>query len=261
MAKIDLVIPSLGNKFSDLRDVLPGDAYNFSWERDLSQVNFLVIHHTSTPDTQTPKEIAQSHINNNGWAGIGYHFLIDKQGLVYYVGDISTARANVANLNEQVVGIGLIGNFSTQAPSDEQLESTHKLCEFFLNYPALPNLTSWDCVKGHKELPNQTTNCPGESWDLWKTQIVEGVNVEIPSTILQSQVDSLQTSLASVNQQAISLQDVLQQRDQEITNLKQQLKNSASQSVDDISKVDTTLTIIGALINLYKFVFPPGKES
>src|SRR3989338_4313740 len=113
MAKTDLTIPSLGDKFIDLRDGIPGDSYTWSWERDLSQVNFLAIHQTSGLDTQTPQEIANQQINNNGWGGIGYHFLIAKDGTVYYVGDISTARANVANLNEQVLGICLIGNFTS----------------------------------------------------------------------------------------------------------------------------------------------------
>lgn len=67
---------------------------------------------------------------------------------------------------------------------------------------------------------------------------------------LPSQIENLQTTLASLNQRVIILQEALQERDQEISELKmkQATKNS-----------DTTLTIIGALVNLYKFVFPPGK--
>lgn len=271
MAKTDLTIPSLGEKFVDLRGILPGDAYNWSWERNLSQVGFLAIHHTGTPDNQTPEDIAQNHINKNGWGGIGYHFLIDPNGLVYYVGDISTARANVANLNEQVIGIGLIGNFISEVlPTSEQLDSAHKLCEYLLNYQDLPNLTSWDNVLGHKELPAQTTICPGDNWKSWKTQILQGIKKDTQSDeeqtgLLKSQVDSLQTSLASVNQQAISLQEALQERDQQIAQLKQQLKSSSSDTLThrytDTPEVDTTLTITDALINLYKSVFLPRRES
>lgn len=269
MAKIDLAIPSLVDTFIDLRDSLPGDSYNWSWERDLSQVNFLAIHSTGGLDTQTPQDIALDHINRNGWGGIGYHFLIDKEGLVYYVGDISTARANVANLNEQVLGIGIIGNFTNGlVPTTEQLDSAHKLCEFFISYSALPNITSWDKVRGHKELPNQSTNCPGETFQNWRIQIVEGV-LEFQDQIvrLQSQVDSLQASLASVNQQAISLQEVLQEREQQISELKKAVSDTPIYRNTDIPasrgepKVDTTLTIVGAFVNLYKLVFPPGKVN
>lgn len=254
MAKTDLDIPSLGNKFIDLRDQLPGDAYNFSWVRPLSQVNFLAIHHTAGPDTQTPQEIANYHISSNGWGGIGYHFLISSDGVVFYVGDISTARANVANLNEQVLGICLVGNFTEgRVPTNEQLDSAHKLCEFFIKFEDLSNVTSWDKVRGHKELPNQSTPCPGDDWNTWRIQIVEGVQLKDEtdnrSEMLRSQVDSLQASLTSVNQQVIFLQEAVQEREQEIARLKQGFK------------IDTTLTLTGALINLYKFVFPPGKES
>lgn len=272
MAKTDLFIPSLGDVFIDLRDSLSGDAYNWSWERPLAQVNYLAIHSTNGPDTQTPQEIADNHININGWEGIGYHFLIDKEGVVYYVGDISTARANVANLNGQVIGIGLIGNFvQGMLPTREQLDNAHKLCEFLLNYPNLPSVRSWDKLRGHKELPNQATNCPGDDWDQWRIQIVEGLPLlqepAVPQNLtdentqlLQSQVDSLQTSLASVNQRVISLQEALQQRDQQISELKKSASESPIYRHTDIPKTDTTLTIVGALINLYKFVFPPGKE-
>lgn len=265
MAKTDLTIPFLGEQFIDLRQILPGDAYNWSWERPLAQVNYLAIHSTNGPDTQTPQDIARVHININGWAGIGYHFLIDKAGLVYYVGDISTARANVANLNEQVIGIGLIGNFvSGVLPSKQQLDSAHKLCEFLLNYPNLPSVRSWDKLRGHKELPNQTTNCPGDNWDSWRIQIVEGIPQEevTPSPkmdFLQDQVDNLQVSLATLNQQVISLQEVIQEKDQQIKMLKE--SDTPIHRYTDTLKTDSTLTIVGALINLYKFVFPPGEES
>lgn len=333
MAKIDLTIPSLGNKFVDYRDPVPGDSYNWSWVRPLSQVNYLAIHHTAGPDTQTPEQIANYHINNNGWGGIGYHFLIAKDGTVFYVGDISTARANVANLNEQVLGICLIGNFTQgRAPSNEQLDSAHKLCEFFINnYPPLTNVNSWDKVRGHKELPGQSTACPGDDWSTLRIQIVEGVRpspeptpaivftpptsdrgaqiTELYRTVLgrdpdmgglqtytnspmsideilkamvnsqehknlisnakevpnlKSQVNNLQVSLASVNQQLITLQETLAEREQEIN----QLKSSSPPPVVTIPtepqpqpQPDTTLTLVGALINLYQFLFPPRKVS
>ncbi len=264
MAKTDFLIPQLGDKFIDLRGSLPGDSFNWNWERDLSLVEYLAIHESSGPDTQTPREIAQFHISTNGWGGIGYHFLIAKDGTVYYVGDISTARANVANLNEAVIGICLIGNFvEGQVPTPEQLDSSHKLCVFLLSYQQLPNVNSWASVRGHKELPNQATDCPGDNWSSWRLSIVEGTNKEseiIPPLLgifdLESQIKSLQTSLASVNQRAIFLQEALQEREQEIRDLK-----SGNKINQPAAKFDQTLTIPQALVKLYQTILPPGKES
>lgn len=328
MAKTDLTIPVLGNKFVDYRDPIPGDSYNWSWVRPLSQVNYLAIHHTAGPDTQTPEQIANYHINNNRWGGIGYHFLIAKNGTVYYVGDISTARANVANLNEQVLGICLIGNFTAgRVPSNEQLDSAHKLCDFFINnYPDLSNVNSWDKVRGHKELPGQSTTCPGDNWPSWRIQIVEGVSLgpEVPpppagpvsnrgaqvselyrlvlgrdpdmgglqtytngpmsidqimhsmvestehqdlirlakdAPILKSQVDGLQTSLASVNQQLISLKVTISEQEAEISRLKSLQPSQPVQPIQPPEAPDNTLTLVGALINLYKFILQPRKDS
>lgn len=322
MAKTDLQIPSLGDKFIDLRDSIPGDSYNWSWVRDLAQVNYLAVHHTGASDTQTPQDLANYHIQNNKWGGIGYHFVIAKDGTVYYVGDISTARANVANLNEQVIGICLVGNFtSNRVPTSEQLDSAHKLCNFFINeYPNLPTVTSWDKVRGHKELPNQSTACPGDDWPAWRIQIVEGVssrpetflhlnsdrknkiaqiyrtvlgreadlgglenyvksrlsieeilqsmvnsqehqnliNMAKKASDLETQVGSLQTSLASVNQQLILLREALQEREQELNKLKA-ISSSPAEN-NSKPKIDQTLTIIQTLVNLYKFLLPPRKE-
>lgn len=250
MAKIDLNISGL----IDLRDTLPGDAYDWSWVREFSLVNYLAIHQSGGLDTQTPVDLANYHIQNNGWGGIGYHFIIDQDGIVYYVGDISTARANVADLNEAVIGICLIGNFSGNIePTTEQLAGAHKLCEFLINYPGLVNIKSWDKIVGHKELPNQQTDCPGDNWDKWKAKLVmqsgrivfnvkpeEGKDEKIQYQ--KTQIDSLQLSLATVNSQLISYRESMQK-----------------EKVKEIPQGDQTLTMTDALVNLYKFIFPPGK--
>lgn len=63
---------------------------------------------------------------------------------------------------------------------------------------------------------------------------------------LESQIQNLQTTLASLNQQIIVLQEALQERDQKIKEL------------EKAEQADHTLTIVGLLINLYKFLLP-GK--
>lgn len=257
MAKTDLNITSLGSKFVDLRDTIPGDSYNWSWARLLSEVTFLAIHHTGGSDDQTPQEIATYHISNNGWGGIGYHFLIDKAGYVYYVGDISTARANVANLNEQVIGVCFIGNFvGDTEPTNQQLDSAHKLCDFLITQcPDLVNIKTWDTVKGHKELPDQSTSCPGDNWSFWKVKLISGNIVPNQTGRIvfnanpdpKKQIENLQLSLATVNTKLISCQESLQQAQ------KVQVK-------EVVSERDQTLTLIDALVNLYKFILP-GKSN
>jgi hypothetical protein len=149
-------------KWNDYRKGIWGDSFNWSWIRPWNQIKYLVIHHSVTKHEATPDDIALLH-KARGWGGIGYHFVITKDGVVHYVGDISTARANVLNKNEQVIGIMLVGDFTKHLPTDAQIESAHDLCKFFLTEtPSIPTLNSWDQVVGHKDLG--ATACPGSSW-------------------------------------------------------------------------------------------------
>lgn len=162
MSDTPLSIPELGDSFVDYRQPIWGNSYTWSWERPVTQVQYLVVHHTVTSSDATPDDVALLH-KARGWGGIGYHFLVTKDGKVWYVGDVGTARAHVANMNEKVIGISLIGDFTKELPSDAQITSTHKLCKYLIETATIPNITSWENVVGHKEL--SATACPGSSWD------------------------------------------------------------------------------------------------
>lgn len=64
---------------------------------------------------------------------------------------------------------------------------------------------------------------------------------------VNDQIENFQTTLASLNQKVISLQESVQEKDTEIMSLKEN------------TKTDQTLTIVGALIKLYQYIFLPGK--
>lgn len=86
-------------------------------------------------------------------------------------------------------------------------------------------------------------------------------NPSIPSVDLESQIENLQTTLASLNQQVIILQETLQEKDQEIAELEMKLFQCSPAIPEQEFHTDNTLTLAGALIKLYKFVFQPGKDS
>jgi hypothetical protein len=174
-------VPVLGAKFKDYRSVVAGDSFNWAWVRPMSQPTYLTIHHSAGPDTQTPEEIANYHVQSRGWGGIGYHFLIGKDGTVYYVGDLTTARANVLNMNELVIGICLIGTFMNGAvPPDVQLNSCHELCsQLLFRTPDLSGVNAWTDVVPHKQL--NATECPGDTWDIYKSKIINGTGIPVPT--------------------------------------------------------------------------------
>lgn len=165
-----------GFKFDDYRADILGDSYNWSFARNLSQVIKLAIHHSVTDPTPGQSArgqadvIASEHVNGRGWGGVGYHFIVAKDGTVMYVGDIGTGRANITNNNEKIIAICLVGDFTKELATQEQIIATHHLVNYFLTErPDIENINTWDDVIGHKEAaglwPSATpTECPGSNW-------------------------------------------------------------------------------------------------
>lgn len=181
MGNFNFNVPSLGNKYVDYRQPIIGDSYNWSWVRPLSQVQYLAIHHSAGPDSQTPNDIARYHVQSRGWGGVGYHFIIDQSGTVFYVGDLTTARANVANNNHLVIGICLIGSFiNGKQPNTAQIRGAHELCsQLLFRTPELPGTDGWEDVVGHKRFG--ATACPGDTWDEYRAKIILGNSQPTPT--------------------------------------------------------------------------------
>ena len=148
-------------KWHDYREGIWGDSFDWSWIRPWDQLVGILIHHSVTIKEATPDDIALLH-KARGWGGIGYHFVITRDGVVHYVGDIATARAHVLDKNEKFLGVCMIGDFTQYLPSDEQIKSAHDLCDYLLHLPSIPSLYNWSQVQGHKD--QQATECPGASW-------------------------------------------------------------------------------------------------
>lgn len=98
---------------------------------DASRWTSIVIHHTGSP-AGDPETIERQHVSN-GYASLGYHFVIGNghgfgDGAVF-VGPrwnrqepgAHVAGANGARLNEHAIGICLVGNGNRRAFTDRQI--------------------------------------------------------------------------------------------------------------------------------------------
>lgn len=186
MSDTPLYIPVLEErkKFKDYRQEIWGDSFSWYKLRSWDTVRYLVFHHSVTnPSGDSKKDvdyIAELH-RRRGWGGIGYHLVITPDGVVWYVGDISLQRANVADKNHLVIGVCLVGDFTQYNPTDDQILSAHDLCKYFINnFPALVNINGWEDVKGHSEL--QATQCPGPAWKGPVDSMYERIKNRIPYT-------------------------------------------------------------------------------
>jgi len=67
-----------------------------------------VIHHTATSRDMTVEEIRTYHVDVRGWDDIGYHFYINKEGIIYKARPLTKKGAHAKGRNH-LVGICLSG--------------------------------------------------------------------------------------------------------------------------------------------------------
>lgn len=133
---------------------------SFNFTNCLSErkaTNRIIIHHTGGADIDAyAEQIHKWHINA-GYSGIGYHFVIRKNGDIERGRPILAVGSHAYGANSDSVGIHLSGDFTYNLPTDNQIESAALLiaylCEFF-NIP-----TDRKHILGHRETIE--TACPG----------------------------------------------------------------------------------------------------
>lgn len=139
-----------------------------------SHTGAIVVHHTGMRDVDiSATEIHNMHKYRNRWAGIGYHFVIRKDGTIENGRPIDAIGAHTSINNEFTVGICLTGNFNIGKPSQEQLYSAVQLVSAIADkYKFTPTDTT---VFGHRDLLK--TSCPGDSLYKLLPNIINGARM------------------------------------------------------------------------------------
>ena len=161
-----LLIP----KVSEIRPIIP--VYNVRpW-------SYIVIHHSATHEGNA-LTIDQLHYRRGFGNGLGYHFLIDNGTLGKEEGQIEVgprwikqengAHANASGMNENGIGICLIGNFSENYVPKKQFNSL----VFLVNALRKHYQISLDHIIRHRDVPGKHTECPGNyfPWEEFKRQL------------------------------------------------------------------------------------------
>lgn len=176
---VDLKIPSLGNKFQDYRQGIPGDSYNWGPVIDASKVKYFAFHHSVTAQTAKNDgnwkaecdKIANLHLGQ-GWGGVGYRFIIASDGTVAYVGDLSHGGSAVGGNNHIIFSACLVGDFTRELPTAAQVHSAYLLQKFFREeLPQYPLIEAESSIIGHQDAYSilhltgaEPTACPGSNW-------------------------------------------------------------------------------------------------
>ena len=132
-----------------------------SGQLDIRQeTSLIVLHHTGGSAGEDPDaaEIDAAH-RWLGWAGIGYHFLIRRDGLIEAGRPILSVGAHAEGANYKSVGIALCGNFCEDIPTAAQTESCAMLLALLSSsFGFEPDAGH---IVGHRDL--SATACPGDA--------------------------------------------------------------------------------------------------
>jgi hypothetical protein len=151
----------------DVVDQLPKHPREFYRTRALSKITTLTIHHTVSPPDRSIASIASYHVNNRGWPGIGYHYVINDLGEIRQTNHLDTKSYHAGTLNAPgdenlwSVGIALQGDFTDSPPPQAQLNAARWLVA------ELKSDLDITAVLPHRGMPGAQTQCPGNTWEDW----------------------------------------------------------------------------------------------
>ena len=107
----------------------------------------------------------------NGWAGIGYHYLIRKDGTIERGRPRDTVGAHCYGENWHSVGVNIVGNFETNEPTAAQIDAAERLVAVLCRLYGLR--PSGETIKGHRDF--NATACPGENLYAMLPDVIAGV--------------------------------------------------------------------------------------
>ncbi|EFA12467.1 peptidoglycan-recognition protein 2 [Tribolium castaneum] len=96
----------------------------------LIPVENVVVHHTVTNTCSTEEECAailrniqNFHMENLDFHDIGYNFLVGGDGQIYEGAGWHKVGAHTRGYNSRSLGLGFIGNYTTQLPNKKQIQA------------------------------------------------------------------------------------------------------------------------------------------
>ena len=136
----------------------------------------IVIHHAgmSRNEDMSLKSIHQLHLDN-GWAGVGYHFIVHKNGVIEHARPIERVGAHAYKHNRYTVGICMTGNLDIGVPTLEQTLATEKLvAALCFQYDIAPSRKT---IVGHRDLCD--TACPGYNFYPRMPELIQNVDATL----------------------------------------------------------------------------------
>ena len=124
----------------------------------------IVIHKSARPEVYYDVDVMRKyHMEVRGWSDIGYHFVIKPDGTIQEGRPITRYPASCKGHNEDVVAICCIGEFCTDNPTDEQINSLKTLIlRLCVEYKIDTDMHHIFCHADYRDPPGNRY-CPGKN--------------------------------------------------------------------------------------------------
>jgi N-acetylmuramoyl-L-alanine amidase len=136
----------------------------------MRKINYIVLHCTAGPQTQTVENILDYWKRKLGWSHVGYHHLIRPDGSVADLQPIELPTNGVAGYNYKSIHISYIGGVDkNNVPIDNRTEEQKQAQIVLLKkYHAMfPDAV----IQGHRDFPNVKKACPSFDVKQWLNEI------------------------------------------------------------------------------------------
>lgn len=144
----------------------------------IKKVKWIVVHYSASPiENDTPASVIDAGHRAKGYAGMGYHFYIRKDGDVELGRPVDatmfTQGAHVLGHNDVSIGICYEGGVHAADPNkgydSRTLAQTQTLIRLLDH---LTTLCPGAKVVGHKDMPGAKTQCPGFDVAAWWAEVL-----------------------------------------------------------------------------------------
>lgn len=164
-----------------ITDQLPHHPALHYERRSLSQITHIAVHHTAAPPALSAARIAELYIaadpgrGKEAWPGIGYHYLVNEDGLIEQTNALETVSYHVYRHSVYSVGVCFAGSFMNgRIPTSAQMRAGAHLIAWLMQELKAPLARVW----GHREFPENVTICPGSEWmqgNRWRDLLFERI--------------------------------------------------------------------------------------
>lgn len=136
------------------------------------QTDYIAIHCSATGNQNFGAADIDKWHRKQGWACIGYHYVIRRDGTVEEGRDETVVGAHVANFNSNSIGICMVGGVDaddhTKAVNnftEAQFKSLKQLLvDLKVRYPQAK-------IQGHRDFPGVKKACPSFSCKDWLKEV------------------------------------------------------------------------------------------